>query len=103
MNLLLLQDYLGPDDLAGGDIFGVLVEAFTYKWPIPIAAIVIFGSIGAAYYLVQERIIVPLVMLIVVGGVTVARAPPIYLEGIAAALVLVFTGLAFFLINRWRA
>lgn len=94
---------LGPSDLAGGDIFNALMRAFSFKWPIAITAVVLFGSIGGAYYLLQRRVIVPLVMLIVIGGVTISQAPPIYLQGVTAALILTFTGMAYYLINRWRA
>ncbi|MDR9454064.1 MAG: hypothetical protein RI542_09120, partial [Wenzhouxiangella sp.] len=64
------------DEILGGDLFGWLVSIFTQAVPLPIVALVVFGTIGLAYYMVQQTFIIPVSMLLIVGAVTVAEFPP---------------------------
>jgi hypothetical protein len=89
--------------LTDGDVFRTLVDAYTTNGvPLPVVALLLFGSIGLAYYVVQQRIIIPVVMLAIVGGVTIARAPGIFLQAIAGILLVGLAGIGYILFNRVR-
>jgi len=62
--------------LLEGDIFGFVIDTLTGVIPIPILALLIFGSIGIAFYMTQNSFIIPGIMLMLIGGVTIAEAPP---------------------------
>jgi len=64
------------DDLLAGDVFQGLAGPFLDTVGIPMAALLFFGGIGASYYANSGKAIMPVVMLILVGGVTMAFAPP---------------------------
>jgi len=63
------------DRLLDGDVFGFGLELLTGVIPTPILALLVFGSIGVGYYMVQQSFAIPLVMFIMVGGVTIVEAP----------------------------
>lgn len=98
MNVLLLQSY--RDQLINGELWGAIIGGLTSALPLPLVALLVFGSVGMSYYLVQQRIIIPVIMLILVGGVTIARAPAGYNAGILGVIVLSLAGLAYVLLQR---
>lgn len=98
--MILLQSAL--DRLLEGDIFGVIVDVFGSAMPIPLLATVVFGGIGVSYYVVQRSVAIPLVMFIMIGGTTIARAPTIFQQGIIATFILAIAGLGYVLLNRVR-
>jgi hypothetical protein len=90
------------DALVEGDVFGAVLEALTAAVPEPILALVLFGSIGTAYYMVQQRFLIPLVMFLLVGGVTFATAPVSFNQAVIAGAVLAIAGIGYGLLQRVR-
>jgi hypothetical protein len=88
------------DLIIDGKVFQVVVEVFTGAAPLPVVAALVFLPIGAAYYIVQQRIIIPVIMTILVGGVTVARAPASFSTAIVALITLALAGGVYVLIQR---
>jgi hypothetical protein len=88
------------DEILGGDLFGWLVSIFTQAVPLPIVALVVFGTIGLAYYMVQRTFVIPVSMLLIVGAVTVAEFPPTFQTATVALSILGFTVVAYVLFNR---
>jgi len=90
------------DEILSGDIFGWLVDIFTNSTPTPIAALLVFGTIGLAYYMVQRTFVIPTVMLLIVGAVTVAEFPPTFQSAAVALAVIGFAVTIYVLFNRVR-
>jgi len=90
------------DQLASGDIFGYLLDLFTQTIPAPILALFVFGAIGVGYYMTQRTVAIPLVMVLMIGGVTLTEFPASFQSAIGAALVVAIAGLAFIILQRFR-
>ena len=88
------------DEILGSDVFGWLVSIFTEAVPLPIVALIVFGTIGLAYYMVQRTFVIPVSMLLIVGAVTVAEFPPTFQTATVALAILGFTVTAYVLFNR---
>ncbi|MEF8939622.1 MAG: hypothetical protein V5A22_07225 [Salinivenus sp.] len=88
------------DKLAGGRLFQVVIDVFTSALPLPIVAALVFLPIGAAYYIVQRSVIIPVIMTIMVGGATIAVAPAGYSAALVALLVLALGGAVYILLQR---
>jgi len=88
------------DRLLDGDVFGFGLELLTGVIPTPILALLVFGSIGVGYYMVQQSFAIPLVMFILVGGVTIVEAPLSFTQGIVALMVLAIAGIGYTLLQR---
>lgn len=99
--MMMLQTAV--DQLLEGDVFGFVVDVFSASMPIPVLSLFVFGSIGMGYYIVQRSVAIPLVMFIIVGGVTIQRAPTVFQQGIIATAILAVAGIAFVIYNRVRA
>jgi hypothetical protein len=84
--------------LSGG-VFRALSGPFVDTVGIPMAALLFFGGIGAAYYANSGKAIMPVVMLILVGGVTLAFAPPTAVRFAIITLILGLTSVAYL---AWR-
>jgi hypothetical protein len=95
---MILQTEL--DKLAQGDVFGFAVDVFGGTVPIPILALLVFGSIGVGYYMVQRSMIIPAVMFLLVGGVTVAQVPLQVQSGLVALLVLALAAIGYVILQR---
>jgi hypothetical protein len=93
---------LQTNKLLEGDIFGYLLEIFTATVPVEIMALVLFGSIGVGYYMVQRTVILPLLTFILIGGVTILEGPLSFVQGLVAAFIIVVTGIAYLFINRFN-
>jgi hypothetical protein len=93
---------LQTDKLLEGDIFGYLLDVFTATVPVEILALVLFGSIGLGYYMVQRAVILPLLAFILIGGVTILEGPLSFTQGLVGAFILVVTGIAYLFINRFN-
>lgn len=74
------------DGFTSGEFFQTIVDVFADKLTLPILALLVFGSIGMSYYQVQRSPIIPIIMLVLIGGVTIAAAP----GSIGVAVVLLF-------------
>jgi len=92
----------GVDKLVEGDVFGFAIEVFTGVVPTPILALVVFGTIGVGYYMTQRSMAIPMIMFIMIGGVTIAEAPVNFQQGIVAAMVFGIAGIGFVLLQRAR-
>jgi len=90
------------DKLVSGDVFGYALEIFTSVVPTPILALLVFGTIGVGYYMTQQSMAIPLVMFILVGGVTIAEAPITFQQGIIAMMVFAVAGIGYVLLQRVR-
>ena len=88
------------DRLLDGDVFGFGLELLSGVIPTPILALLVFGSIGVGYYMVQQSFAIPLVMFIMVGGVTIVEAPLSFTQGIVALMVLAIAGIGYTLLQR---
>ena len=88
------------DEIVGGDLFGWLVDIFTAAVPLPIVALIVFGTIGLAYYMVQRSFVIPVGMLLIIGAVTVAEFPPTFQTATVALAILAFTVTGYVLFNR---
>lgn len=64
------------DQLLSGDVFKALSGPFLDTMGVPLTALMFFGGIGVAYYAVSGRAVMPVIMTILIGGVTLAFAPP---------------------------
>jgi hypothetical protein len=82
-----------------GGVFRALSGPFVDTVGIPMAALLFFGGIGAAYYANSGKAIMPVIMLILVGGVTLAFAPPTAVRFAIITLVLGLTSVAYL---AWR-
>lgn len=86
--------------LAEGDVFGFAVGVFGGVMPIPLLALLVFGTIGVGYYMVQRTAIIPIIMFMLVGGVTISRVPNTFQAGIVSLLVLALAGTGYLLLQR---
>jgi hypothetical protein len=93
---------LQTNKLLEGDIFGYLLDIFTATVPVEIMALVLFGSIGVGYYMVQRTVILPLLAFILIGGVTILEGPLSFVQGLVAAFIIVVSGIAYLFINRFN-
>lgn len=97
--LLALQTY--ADDWASGEFWDGLLGPFVDVMGLPLFAALVFVPIGLSYYLFQGSMIMPLIMLVLIGGVTIALAPnPVIIaSGIAFILTLAGAG---YMIYQYR-
>ena len=93
---------LQTDKLLEGDIFGYLLDIFTATVPVEILALVLFGTIGVGYYMVQRTIILPVLSFILIGGVTILEGPLSFVQGLVAAFIIVVSGIVYVFINRFN-
>lgn len=85
---------------ANGEFFDTLVCVFADKLPLPVLALLVFGSIGMSYYQVQRSPIVPMIMLILIGGTTIALAPASVGTAVVVLFVLGLTGVGWLFYQR---
>lgn len=98
MTDLLLQSIDGLTD----NFFETLISPFVETMGVPVLALMVFGSIGLAYYQVQRRLIIPVITLILIGGTTVAFAPQSAGNAIIALLIVGTTALGYLIFQRAR-
>lgn len=90
------------EHLVNGDIFQFVVEIFTTAVPEPILAFLIFGSVLTSIYMVQRSFVLPAIIIILVGGVTVSRVPLGVQQGVIGALVIALATVGYVLIQRFN-
>ena len=93
---------LQADKLVAGELFGFMIEVLTGVVPIEILALLIFGSIGTGYYMVQGTAIMPLIMFILIGSVTILEGPVSFTQGIVAVFIVAITGIAYIIVQRFN-
>jgi hypothetical protein len=84
------------------NFFEAILYPFTSTLGEPLLALLIFGTIGLAYYQVQRSVIIPVIMLILVGGVTLSRAPSSAGNAIVAMSVLALASMGYIIYTRAR-
>lgn len=102
MRRLLLQTTPQAADAITDNFFEAIVSPFTSTLGIPLTALVIFGSIGLAYYQVQRSLIIPVIMLVLVGGVTISLAPSSAGNAIVGLTVLGLAAVGYIIYTRAR-
>jgi hypothetical protein len=90
------------EKLVSGDIFGYALDILTAVMPVEILALLVFGTIGTGYYMVQGSAIMPLIMFVLIGGVTIMEGPLSFIQGIVAVFILVIAGIAYLLLQRFN-
>jgi len=63
------------DRIGNGEVLDAIISVFVDPLGAPLAALIFFGATGAAFYIVQQRAIIPILMIIMIGGVTLAAIP----------------------------
>lgn len=87
------------NEMLNGEVFQALAGPFLDTLGIPLTALMFFGSIGTAYYAVSGKAIMPVIMLIMIGGVTLQFAPPSAARFGIIVLILGLTSIGFL---AWR-
>jgi len=64
------------DRLLDGDYFDVVTDVYTDLLGEPVAAMIFFGATGAAFYIYQEKAIIPVIMVTLIGGISLSTLPP---------------------------
>jgi hypothetical protein len=97
---MLLQAAGGyAEEWLSGNIFEALAGPFIDVVGIPMAALLFFGGIGVSYYANSGKATMPVIMLILVGGSTLAFAPPTAVRFAIITLILGLTSVAYL---AWR-
>lgn len=89
-------------ELLSGDVFQALSRPFIDTMGLPLTALLVFGGIGVSYYTVSGRAVMPVVMTILIGGVTLAYAPPTAQRFAIITLVLGVASVAYLAWQRAR-
>lgn len=76
------------DLLLDGEYIEAITRVYTDLIGEPLVALIVFGATGAAFYITQRRMIIPLVMLFLIGGITLASIP-----APASSLIIIFVAL----------
>lgn len=97
--LTALQSY--GDLWTSGNFWEAITGPFADLMGLPAFAMVFFGTITVAYYLFQGSAIMPVIMLILAGGVTVALAPSPVVRFAGIAFILTVAG-AGYMIYQYR-
>jgi len=84
------------------NFFEAILYPFTSTLGEPLLALLVFGSIGFAYYQVQRSVIIPIIMLILVGSVTLSRAPSSAGNAIVAMTVVALASMGYIIYTRAR-
>jgi hypothetical protein len=85
------------DDLIDGEFFKVFSEVYTDLLGEPIAALIFFGATGTAFFIYQEKAIIPVVMTILIGGVVLAELPSAASRVVIILVLLAITGIVYLL------
>lgn len=89
-------------ELLSGDVFQALSGPFLDTMGVPLTALLFFGGIGVSYYAVSGRATMPVIMTILIGGVSLAFAPPAAQRFAIIVLVLGITSVAYLAWQRAR-
>ena len=88
------------DGLMDFELVSTLARVFTDVAGAPIASLLFFGALAVSLYIVQRQSIIPLVLFTMIGGITLAEAPPVAGRLTVILLLLSVTGLGVLLYNR---
>jgi hypothetical protein len=68
------NDY--ADRLLDGEYVDVITDVYTDLLGEPVTALIFFGATGVAFFIYQERAIIPVVMVVLIGGISLSTLPP---------------------------
>ncbi|WP_254544086.1 cytochrome c oxidase assembly protein COX16 [Halomarina pelagica] len=100
LRTLLAQSY--ADQWMSGKFWDAATGPYIDTLGLPLFALIVFGSVGLSYYAYSGKAIIPIVMIVLVGGFTIAAAPPTVGSLLVVLLMLVVTGFGYMLIIRAR-
>jgi len=95
--LIVLQSY--AEEWGSGEFWDAILGPFVDVLGIPLSALMFFGAIGVSYYAVSGRATMPVIMLILIGGVTLSFAPP---SAARFGVIVLILGLAAIGYLAWR-
>jgi hypothetical protein len=90
------------DNWFNGNVFQALISPFVDLLGVPLVAMYVFGVVGVGYYTVQQSVIIPIVMLILVGGITIGFAPATATQLVVAAVAVGLTSIGYLAFQRAR-
>jgi len=99
MNPLAMLQY---DNLFGGDFFQSLISPFVDLLGVPMVAMYFFGVIGMGMYITQQSVIIPVVMLMLIGGITIGFAPAGATQLVVATVAVALTSIGYLAFQRAR-
>lgn len=100
MNLPILQSSEFFRLLKQREFFDAFLHPFESTLGLPVLSLLIFGGIGFAQYQRQGNAIVPVVSLIMIGGVVLISAPPQVQRLGLVALIMAVTATGYFAFRR---
>jgi hypothetical protein len=96
----LLQATTNTTELLKGDMWAFTVGNLGNAVPVPVLALMVFGSIGIGYYMVQQSFTIPLIMFILVGSITIAQAPVTFTNAITALVVIAVAVIGYLILQE---
>lgn len=88
------------DQLINGEFVDPIVGVYADLLGTPVVALLFFGATGAAFYIVQQRAIIPVIMLVLVGGVTVVNLPAPAGNAVIVLVVIALAVMVYLLYQR---
>jgi hypothetical protein len=100
LTLTALQSY--GDLWTSGEFWEAITGPYVDLMGLPAFAMLFFGSVSLAYYLFQGSFIMPVIMMILAGSVTVALAPNPVVRFAGIAFILTVAGAGYMLYQYRR-
>jgi len=88
------------DEIMNGEVVDAIVSIFADPMGAPLAALIFFGATGAAFYIVQERAIIPVLMIIMIGGTALASIPAPASRAVIMLLLVALAAIIYLLYQR---
>jgi hypothetical protein len=88
--------------LLNGELFHYTIGVFEGAMPLPIFSLLVFGTIGVSYYMVQRSFVIPAIMFVLVCGVTITQVPLTIQRGIVSVLVIAMAAVGYRLLQKVR-
>ncbi len=82
------------------EFFEAILQPFESTLGLPLLSLLVFGGIGFAQYQRQGTSIVPVVTLLMIGGVVLISAPPQVQRLAIVAITLALTGIGYLAFQR---
>ena len=88
------------DQIINGDVVDAIISIFADPMGAPLAALIFFGATGAAFYITQERAIIPVLMIIMIGGTALAAIPAPASRAVIMLLLVALASIIYLLYQR---
>jgi hypothetical protein len=98
--MLQVNNSTATDALLNGDVFNAVVSSYSAVVPLPIVALLVFAPIGLGFYMTQRSALVPFIMFVLIGSVTVSEMPQAYQSGVLAVFIVAIAGIGYVLLQR---